>query len=201
MKRILSALFMGLLLAAGYVALPFWTAFSIREAVKSGDTSYLDSKIEWASVRTTLRQSLADHALDLPDAVSASASDPEPSRGLWQRIKDYAGKRAIDTFVDRYVSADGFARLHRYRSMYREKVRGETDEPSTMSRLERIRHSWARIIRAEFHSLTEFEIEQRDRFDAARSYVGLLKLQGFTWKLTELRMRSLDALAPLASVR
>ena len=202
MKKLSLALLAALALAATYVALPFWTAFSIRDAVKKGDTAYLAGKIEWPSVRETMRQSLAQHALNLPAAhpTSETAAVSMPRRGLWQRVKTYAGKRAIDAFVDTYVNAEGLPELHRYRRMYRENVSGVSDDPSTLPRLERMQRAWSRIVRAEFHSLTEFEIEQRDRLEPTRSYVGLLRLRGLEWKLTALSVKSLDAIAPVALV-
>lgn len=202
MKRIVFASLVALTLAGAYIALPFWTAFSIREAVKADNATYLAAKIEWPSVRETMRQSLKQHALKLPQIGPASdvAAAGAASRGLWQRVKDYAGTRAIDAFVDTYGNAEGLPKLHRYRRIYRENVAGAPDDRQELSRLERMKRAWARIVRAEFHSPFAFEIEQRDRFDPSRSYVGLLRLRGLEWKLSELRIKSLSAVAPLASM-
>jgi hypothetical protein len=202
MKKLVLASLAILACAALYVASPFLTAFSIREAIKQGNSDYLADKIEWPSVRETMRQSLAEHALDLPGPLpSSDAATPVPSPSLWQRLKTYAGRRAVDAFVDTYVNAEGLPQLHQYRRAYRENVAGILDDPSDLPRLERMKRAWQRVIRAEFHSLTEFEIEQRDRIEPTRSYVALFKLRGVEWKLTELRVKVLDAIAPMAVVQ
>ena len=202
MTRLLIKAICVLALAAAYVGLPFWTAFSIREAVKTGDTAYLEAKVEWPGVRETMRQSLTAQALDLPGTETMEAGAAPGSRGLWQRVKDgvksYAGRQVVDHFVDNYVTPAGLSRMYEVRRMYREKIKGEADDAITLPRFERMKRAWARVKRAEFLSLTAFEIEMQDRFNPERSYVGLLELRGFQWKLSELRMRARDLIAPVA---
>ena len=53
MKRLIALIV--LLLAVFYVAWPAWTAYQIATAVKARDADTLDRKIDFASVRTTLR--------------------------------------------------------------------------------------------------------------------------------------------------
>ena len=205
MARLLVKAFCVLALAAAYIGLPFWTAFSIREAVKTGDTAFLEAKVEWRSVRETMRQSLTAHALDLPETEALEAGAAPASRGLWQRVKDsvksYAGRRVVDTFVDSYVTPAGLSQMYEVRRMYREKIKGEADDAITLPRFERMKRAWARVKRAEFLSLTAFEIEMQDRFNPERSYVGLLELRGIEWKLSELRVRARDLIAPVAYAR
>jgi hypothetical protein len=192
-------------IAAGYILLPFWTAFSIREAVRRGDVAYLERTVEWDSVRETLRQSLHATALVLPDPAALEANLTVDDRGLWQRLKDgvksLAGKPVIDSLVDRYVTPAGLPQLYAYRQTYRERVKGETDEALALPLGTRIARAWARVKRAEFHSPTRFEIEMQDKFTPTRSYVGMLELKGDGWKLTELRVRSSATVAPLATAQ
>ena len=96
MRKLLFSTLTLVLLAAGYVGYPFFTAWSIREAVRSGNSSYLEDKIEWETVRGTLRQSLAAAALDLPDADAGDPSGVAEKPGLWRRIKVRLGQRAVD---------------------------------------------------------------------------------------------------------
>ena len=57
---------------AAYIASPLVTAWSIREAVRNGDSSYLAKKIDFASVRTTLRNSMHQVAFDMPNAEATA---------------------------------------------------------------------------------------------------------------------------------
>ncbi|MBS0250946.1 MAG: DUF2939 domain-containing protein, partial [Proteobacteria bacterium] len=50
--------------AVTYVGSPFVTAWSIREAVRNGDSDYLAAAIEWPSVRETLKPAIAQIALN-----------------------------------------------------------------------------------------------------------------------------------------
>lgn len=185
-----------LLASAAYISVPFWTAWSIREAIKAGDSAYLARKIDFASVRETLRPSLAQVAFDMPDP---DASETAPKPGLWKRIKAYWGTSAIDRFVDSYVTPEGLPMMFQWRKSYRE-VTGTADAfAQTAPFRVRFAKFWSRLMRAEFKSLTAFEIELRDQYDASRSHVALLELAGLEWKLTELRVRQASAGAALES--
>ena len=56
---------------------------------------------------------------------------------------------------------------------------------------ERIKRSWARVKRAEFTSLVNFEIDMADKHDPNRIYLGKLEFNGLGWKLHELRIKML----------
>ena len=106
MKKLLMAAAAGLTLAVAYVAYPILTVWTIREAVRIGDTACIETKIEWPTVRATLRDSLTHYALG-PTTVAAAGSPP-PSVGLWQRIKNRLSRRAVDNLVERYVTPEGY---------------------------------------------------------------------------------------------
>ncbi|MCB1484701.1 MAG: hypothetical protein KDJ17_07400, partial [Hyphomicrobiaceae bacterium] len=57
---------------------------------------------------------------------------------------------------------------------------------------ERVKRAWARVKRAEFTSLTTFEIDMLDKHDPSRMYLGKLAIDGFGWKLKELRVKILQ---------
>ncbi|MEQ1577950.1 MAG: DUF2939 domain-containing protein [Hyphomicrobium sp.] len=183
-------LFFVIAVVAAYVAVPFWTAWSIREAIKSGDSAYLSRKIDFAGVRQTLRPSLAQAAFDIPDP---GAAEPAPKPGIWKRIKAYWGKSAIDRFVDSYVTPEGLPKMFQWRKSYREVTGTVESSAQSTPFTARFAKFWSRLKRAEFKSLTAFEIELRDQYDTGRSHVGLLELTGLEWKLTELRVRMASA--------
>jgi hypothetical protein len=198
MKKPLLAALTLLLLAAAYVTSPFVTAWTIREAMRTGNSAYLAAKLEWPTVRETLRASLTEYAVG-PQPVAVSGSEP-PKPGLWQRIKNSLSRRAVDNLVESYVTPEGLPQLFGARQFYRENISGEQAALDAMPWHERVRGFWSRIERAEFHSPTVFEIEMADRNDPTRHYVGLLKLRGLEWKLTELRLRTVsDTPLPLAA--
>lgn len=186
-----------LLSGVAFAASPMVTAWLIREAVRTGDTAYLEHKIEWPSVKETLKVSLTRYALKQPDPeVETSAPPRKP--GLWQRFKSYLGTRAVDKLVESYATPTGLPQLFTYGQTYRTAIKGEADEAATLSRLERMRRFWSRVKRAEFKSLSEFEIELADKHDPERHFVGLLRLDGLGWRLVALSVRGptpADALA------
>ena len=191
MKKLLLVLAAGLALAFFYVAYPILTVWNIREAVRTGNSSYIEAKLEWPTVRETLRQSMLEYATG-PTPVAAPGSPP-PSIGLWQRIKHGLSRRAVDNLVESYVTPAGLPQLFGMRRFYRESISGEQAKLDAMPWHERAASFWSRIKRAEFHSPTEFEIEMADRNDPTRRYIGLLRLRNLEWKLAELRLRSVRA--------
>ena len=196
MKKILIAASAGLVLAASYIASPVVTAWFIREAIRTGNSTYLEAKLEWPTVRTTLRKSLTEYAVGPTTIVAPGQAKP----GFWRRIKDGFSRRAVDNMVDAYVNPQGLPQLFGMRQFYRENISGEAAALDALPWHERARGFWSRIKRAEFHSPAEFEIEMADRNDPSRHYVGLLKLRGFEWKLTELRLRMVrEAALPLSA--
>lgn len=194
MKKFCLVLGAGLALAAGYVAYPILTVWTIREAVRTGDTPTIEAKLEWPTVRETLRQSMLEYAVG-PTPVAAPGQAP-PKVGLWQRVKNGLSRRAVDRLVTSYVTPEGLPQLFGARQFYRDNISGEQARIDAMPWHERAANFWSRIKRAEFHTPVEFEIEMADRNDPTRHYVGLLKLRGFEWKLVELRV----AKAPASSV-
>ncbi len=123
---------------------------------------------------------------------------PAPRRGFFarikRRIKGYAGRRVVDKMVASYVSAEGLPQLYNARRTMRETIGGEAGDPDDWT--ERFKSVWSRITRAEFRSMTAFEIELRDQFSAERSYHAVLEFKGAEWILTELRIRSSNEIAP-----
>ena len=179
------------LCATAYVAAPFYAAWTIREAAKTGDVGYLKDKVDWVAIRPGLKDSLTTLAIapsDLTTASSARQSKP----GLWTRMKHSATQFFIHNFVDRYANAGGFETL----VTYGRNISRKRDEEIGLSIWERISRVWARVKRAKFTSLTRFELDLVDKDDAHRLYAGVLELRGLQWTVTELRIRTL----PVAQV-
>jgi Protein of unknown function (DUF2939) len=183
MRRPIITLLGLLLLATGYIVYPFATAWNIREAIHTGNAGYLEKKIEWNSIRDSLRRSLTRIALPETAADSLERTSAQP--GLWTRIKTRIGQQAVDRMVANYVTPTGLTQLFEYRQIYRRHM--ASDEKPAL--IERISRFWKRVKRAEFKTPTAFEVEVADKHNKSRHYVGLLQLRGFEWKLTNLEVR------------
>lgn len=194
MRGMAGKLLIAITLMAGtlYVASPFWSAWSIREAIKSGDVAVLRDKIDWDSVRPALRASIARHAKLLPAAVDAGRAI-RPT--IWQRIKTLFGETMLDRFMSQYITAEGLPKLYQLKTGYRTRVRGLEDE-SLLPFRDRVARFLRRVKRAEFMSLSEVEIEVADRDEPQRHIVGTMTLSGLQWKLTKLRVKSVAGTPP-----
>lgn len=180
------------LAAAAFLAWPFYTVWQIREATRTGNSGYLAAKIEWGTVKETLKPAIAQMALNLPAETAAEEGAPPPKRSLWQRFKAYAGQGVVNRVVDKYVTPEGLPQLFTYKKTYnnvRDTVTGGNSDSQDIAWQERFKRFWARVERAEFKSLTRFEIDVRDKLMPERRFDGVLELRGLEWKLTELRVR------------
>jgi hypothetical protein len=187
MKSLFAVLGLALVIGTIYVGSPFVTAWGIREAVRNGNSDYLASAVEWGSVRETLKPTIAQIALNLPDPDQ----DPAASKGFWARFKAYWGQGAVNSLVEKYVTPEGLPQLFTLRKTYRSYVSNDEEDANTLALSDRIARAWARVRRAEFTSLTSFEIDMEDKLDPTRTYLGKLELRPTGWKLTELRVKFL----------
>ena len=177
-----------------YLASPFWAAWTLREAIKTGDTATIRQKVVWEPVRESLRASLLKNQQLLPEATAMGEQLP-PS--LWQRLKTAFGASMLDRFIEYYVTPEGLPQLFKHRRTWNVRIKGEVDE-ETLAFTERAKQFYRRIVRAEFQSLTRVEIELMDPKIADRRYVTVMELHGYDWKLASLRIVSAPAAAPAA---
>ena len=187
MKRKLIAFFMVCLIAVaglGYVASPFLAAWSLREAVRTADTSMLARKIDFEGVRTSLAQSLGEHA-ELYGFATEAGRAIRPT--IWQRVNSALGATMIDRFIETYISPEGLPKLYQAKIAWNENVRARPS-PDTLPWRERLQTYFKRLKRAEFQSFTRVEIETADEYDPRRHFVSTLQLQGIEWKLVALRV-------------
>ncbi|MEO1543896.1 MAG: DUF2939 domain-containing protein [Pseudomonadota bacterium] len=180
-------LLLGLSSVAAFVVSPLYTAYSIREAVKTSDTAYLAARISWPPVKQTLKSSLAVMTL-------GPAADPTTEQaaalGWWSRLKTAYGKSMVEGMVERYANPEGFKTLFTYGRSIRRNVLGKSDPDDGLSFTQKLSSIWSRIQRAEFMTLSRFEIDMFDKYDPTRMYAGVLELswEAWGWRLTELRV-------------
>jgi hypothetical protein len=191
LMRALKLLLAAAVLGVAYIAWPLLTALQIREAIIARDTATLERKIDWTSVRASLKQSLS------AEAKARLEKDPDaPAPSLWQRIKASVAPTLADSAVDRYMTPENLPSFFGYRETYRHQIRpalGLKEPPTRLAGtlfadtpIDRVASFYARIRRAVFYSLTRFEVEVVDRYQPERRYVSTFELQGLEWKLTAL---------------
>jgi hypothetical protein len=183
-------------LVLAYMAWPFVTALQIRDAMIRGDTITLNRKIEWESLRSSIKASIT------PDVAARLAADPEaPPPSLWQRVKVAVGASVTNTVVDRYVTPERLPVLVGYRRMWRGTVQpaiGVEEPPTALATtmlggtaIDRFVSFWKRLRSAIFHSPTYLEIEVVDKYTPARTYKATLEIVGWEWKLTRMTINGL----------
>ena len=189
-----------------YTSAPMVAAWQIREAVRSGDTAKLEDKVDWASVRQSLKSSLGETRKAIGELTDA-AGLPRP--GVWQRLKMAALPFLADPLIDRYVTAEGAPKLYAWRQTWRQRVAtiraaaGASVGPVTASVTStpeswpgRVRAATQRVKRWAFVSPMRFEIELADRIAQGRMWQAVLEMRGFSWKLTEMRVSEEPPPAP-----
>jgi Protein of unknown function (DUF2939) len=199
--------FLGFFVAASataYLASPFLAAFEVRQAMKQGDKSTLERRVEWAPVRASLKASIAEiRRKSEIDQELAGVARPS----IWSRMKAMVMPTVAETFVDSYVTAEGVIQLFAARATYKDIKKGlgsgmpstETadnkaavptvdDHDDSVSKIDRFRAFYARIRRAEFRSPTEVEFEIADRTTPDRRFISTFELKSFAWKLTGVKV-------------
>ena len=191
MQQLPRAILIFVALVIGYWAWPLHAALQIREAMISGDTATLSRRIEWDSVRASLKASMS------PETVARLEADPNaPQPSLWQRIKSTVAPRMAVSVIDRYVTPENLPVLLGYRRIWRGTIQpalGYEAPPTVMagtlfagSVIDRFASFWKRLRRAVIHSPSKVVLEVEDKYNPGRSYIGTLELRGLDWKLTEL---------------
>lgn len=193
--RILGAGTAVVLLVTLYLLSPLVAAWQLREAIKSEQIAAIERKVQWPTVRESLRRSLATHAQLLPVATAAGAEVPPT---LWQRIKGVFGATMLDRFIESYVTPAGLPKLFHYHRTWRTKIEGPADEPDAGSWSMRVQAVLRRMKRAEFESLGRFVIEIESPESSERVYRSVFELIGFAWILTELEILAAPPLTPAA---
>lgn len=179
-----------------FAASPFATAWTLKEAIKSGNVPVIDALVEWDGVRASLKQSMTALALDRPMDFTAPADGGQveanaPKAGIWARVKAYVGTSAVERLINRYANAQGLPTLFTYGQTYKRYVAGIEETPKTLSNLPgRISEFWSRLRHVEFVTPTAFEIEMADKTDPSRRFTGLFQWRDMRWKLTRLYVHS-----------
>ena len=180
MRKLIMPLLAAMALLTGcHFALPFWTALELKRAIRNGDAATIESRVEWDSVRTSLRQSLAQQAPE--EARRRFARIPIIQR-FAERIAVNYSKPVVDKMVDSFGSAEGLIRFY----SWRETLATGPKPPRTFTGIATEMSS--RVKRVSFASLTRLEVVIADRTDPNRHMFSAMELRPTGWKLTEVRI-------------
>lgn len=197
-KKALFAILTVGLLSVGYVSWPVIEAYRLRQAVRVGDAVTLGAKVDWASVRASLKESVAELISRERNASGSDAAE----RSMWGSIKLALAPSVAERFIDTYVSAEGIAKIETARlgvAAARGTVtklgEGDIDAAWVAATggarpgvLERFMAFYNRIVRAEFHSFDRVAFEIRDRNAPMRRYISEFHLRDLGWKLVSVRV-------------
>lgn len=183
--------------AVVYVASPLLAAWEVREALKAGNTATLEKRVDWPSVRASLRQSFGETQQVITELTDA-AGVPKP--GFWQRVVAATVPMLSGTVIDNYVTPQAAPQLYAWRQTWRETVRPSIGlaEPKMVlagtllegTAVDKVLTLLKRVDRAIYTGPTRIELEIRDRYVETRQYRAVMELQGLTWKLTEVHVLS-----------
>ncbi len=198
MRRLIAPVLIVAILCAGtYAGSAFVAAWDIREALVSGNTQVLERRVDWASVRTSLKQTAVE-ARQLMTEMSMTAGVTFAKPGLWQRLKSAAAPYFADPLIDRYVTADGAPQIWAWRQTWRKTIRPKVglDEPRTPLAATwlagtRLDHGLAiagRVDRAAFTSPGRMQLEVRDKYVEGRRWRATLELRNWSWVLSEVHL-------------
>lgn len=119
MKRLI---FLILVLGLGfYVGWPAWSGYQIKNALEAGDPKTLQQKIDFPSVRDSLRpaarlqaERMLDEALQSSSSPVATVLDPDTKQRLLPKM--------VDSTLDRIVTPDNLIRIARHGGTIKEAV-------------------------------------------------------------------------------
>ncbi|MEZ5849729.1 MAG: DUF2939 domain-containing protein [Hyphomicrobiaceae bacterium] len=199
MKRRLAALTI-LVAAIGLLAYPasaLRAMIEVRTALVAADTATLERRIDFPSVRASLRGASGETRQFLEE-VSAQAGTEAAPRGLWQRIKAAALPYVTDPLIDRYVTAERAPRLWSMRQTWRDSIRPRLglNTPATPlegtwladTGIDRTLELVRRLERIAIAAPHRLELAIRDRHAPTRLWHATLELRRLTWVLTEVRV-------------
>lgn len=176
-----------LLLVLGYVAWPASAAWQLRSAIKARDHAAIESKVDWATLRANLKQTIA-----------ANLTDEDKNKGsgfLTKVLKRSLGPVVADKVIDIAVTPRTLASVLAGRSLFdgfglTGTRSGETPETVAERDAEADPLAPRRLRWAFLESPTRFRIETADPKLPGKRVVSILALQGGTWRLVDIYYRT-----------
>jgi Protein of unknown function (DUF2939) len=188
-------MWLSIALVASYVASPFVAVYFLHGAIKHGNISYFEPRVDWDGIRTSLKQSLAERM--------AENAGKRTRTGILASIRyelvDTFSPMVMDYAIDSKVTPQGFVDYFKPKAASKaeptlELYRGRWNlspitpveaaeisiRPPALPGVDMLK----RIDQAKFRSLTALEIDVRDRADNGRRYRATMELKHYQWQLT-----------------
>ena len=186
-----------LAIGGGIAAWPFMSIYTVARAIQTADTAVLQRRVDWARVKESLKQSIAE---DARSGMLVGVGEAPP--GFWRRLKA-AGKatavpRIADQVIASYVTPEGLPQLFSYGQVYRDRVApwlGQVVPKGPLSgtwfeggRIDRGLATLRRLESLSMVGLSRLEFVVRNRVDPTRRYFMAFERDVLEWKLVEVRV-------------
>ncbi len=177
-----------LLLGLAYLAWPASAAWQLRSAIKARNHAAIESKVDWATLRANLKQTIAANLTD---------EDRNRDSGFFTKVlKRSIGPAVADKVIDIAVTPRTLASVLAGRSLLdgfglTGTRSGETPQTAVERDAEADPLAPRRLRWAFLESPTRFRIETADPKLPGKRVVSILALQGITWRLVDVYYRTL----------
>ena len=173
MRKLLILLILPVLLAVvAYAAWPAWSAWQLRAAVKARDMAAIERKVDWPTLRTNLKRTIAANLKD--DSKSPDAGFL--TKAFRRTLAHVLAGRLLPSEIKREVAGGDAS----------SPDPSDAEEIANSDPLSPRRLRWAF-----FETPTRFRIEVADRQEPAKRVVSIFALQGASWKLVDVYYRTL----------
>jgi Protein of unknown function (DUF2939) len=162
-----------------FAAWPVWSAWRLRAAIKARDLAGIESRVDWPTLRSNLKQT-----------VAAYLEDQSPDGGLLSTVKRTLVPFAATQMVEFAVTPRTLALVlagdlagSATKSTNTVESDAAVDAINDQLSLRRLR--WAF-----FETPSRFRIEATAQTDPTRRVVSIVALQGGTWRLVDVYYRT-----------
>jgi hypothetical protein len=166
---------------AAYAAWPLWSAWQLRAAIKARDLASIESRVDWTSLRSNLKQKIANYL-----------EDDSPDGGAFSNVKRMLVPLATSQVVEIAVTprtlalvlaGDLVASATNPNAPIGVEGDAAVDAISDQLSLHRLR--WAF-----FETPTRFRIEVTAQTNPTKRVVSVFAVQGGSWKLVDVYYRT-----------
>jgi hypothetical protein len=168
------------LVMVAYAAWPTWSAWQLRAAIKARDLAGIESRVDWPTLRSNLKQTIAVY---LEDGSSGT--------GVFSNVKRMLVPFAAGQMVEFAVTPRALALVLAgdlaggATKSTPSSVESDTAVDAVGDQLSLRRLRWAF-----FETPTRFRIEATAQTDPTKRVVSVLALQGGRWKLVDVSYRT-----------
>ena len=169
------------LAALAYAAWPGLSAWQLRSAVKSRDVAGIESRVDWPTLRSNLKQRFATYFKD--EGGSADAGFVSTlKRTLGPLVASQMVEIAVTPSTLAFVLAGGLTAGEIKRDV---SVGNDAEVDAIDDQLSARRLRWAF-----FETPTRFRVEATAQTDPSKRVVSIFALKGASWKLVDVYYRT-----------